>query len=164
MSEPLAFAMDDDEPRPRLSAIRVAVAVVLIAGVAAGGAFLVRNRLQASAATTPGTWFAPYVDATLTPTYAFQDPIANPVQRVVLGFVVAQPAHPCAASWGGYYTPAQAERALNLDQRVLQVHAQGGVATISFRPGRRRKIVMGFGLGTALRHAEYPLSMWLRGS
>jgi chitinase len=65
--------------------------------------------------------FAPYVDVTLTPTYAFQDPAANPFSGVYLGFVVADPSSPCTPSWGGSYTLDAAESTLNLDERISQV-------------------------------------------
>ncbi len=120
-----------EQPPPRLSFARILVAVLLLAGIAGSAAYAITRRASAAAATSTPV-FAPYVDVTLTPTYAFQDPIANPVQRVVLGFIVAGPSGGCAPSWGGYYSPSQAEGALNLDQRVMQVRRQGGVPTISF--------------------------------
>ena len=123
--------MLEEPPPPRLSFARVLIAILLLAGVAGTAAYAItRHAVPAAEASAPA--FAPYVDVTLTPTYAFQDPVANPVQRVVLGFIVANPAHGCAPSWGAYYSPAQAESALNLDQRVLQVRAQGGAPTLSF--------------------------------
>lgn len=47
-----------------------------------------------------------------------------------LGFLVAKPAAPCTPSWGGYYILAAAQQALNLDERIAQVHSQGGTATV----------------------------------
>ena len=121
----------ENPPPPKLSLVRVLIALALVAGIAGSGAYAI-ERHAAGALRTPAARFAPYVDVTLTPTYSFQNPTTNPVQRVVLGFVVADRAKSCAPSWGGYYSPSQAESALNLDQRVTQVQAQGGVATVSF--------------------------------
>ena len=142
----------EEPPRPRLSFARVLLAVLLLAGVAGAAAYAIERRVAGTLAS-PSAVFAPYVDVTLTPTYAFQDPIANPVQRVVLGFVVAQPSHSCAPSWGGYYSPAQAESALNLDQRVLQVRAQGGAATISFGGQANTELAVSCGSVPALSAA-----------
>ena len=50
------------------------------------------------------TWFAPYVDVTLPPTYQFQNASANPAQQTVLGFVVAD-AKPRARRAGAARTP-----------------------------------------------------------
>ncbi len=132
MSEPLDPIWEDDDPRPRLSPIRVAIAVVLVASVGLGGAFALRNRLQASAASTPGTWFAPYVDATLTPTYAFQNPADNPARQVVLGFVVSQPGAPCSPSWGATGSLSAADQTIALGARIAQVGQEGATAIASF--------------------------------
>jgi chitinase len=126
-----ASVMLEEPPPPRLSFARVLIGILLLAAVAGTAAYAI-TRHAVPAAEVSAPTFAPYVDVTLTPTYAFQDPVANPVQRVVLGFIVADPSHGCAPSWGGYYSPAQAESALNLDQRVLQVRDQGGAPTLSF--------------------------------
>jgi chitinase len=126
-----ASVMLEEPPPPGLSFARVLVAILLVAAVAGTAAYAITRRaIPAVEVSAPA--FAPYVDVTLTPTYAFQNPLANPVQRVVLGFVVADPSHRCAPSWGGYYSPSQAESALNLDQRVTQVRNQGGAPTLSF--------------------------------
>ena len=123
--------LPEHPPAPRLSFARVLLALAVIIGVAGSAAYaLGRGHVATTARAAPR--FAPYVDVTLTPTYPFQSPTVNPVQRVVLGFVVAQPSQGCSPSWGAAYTPAQAETALNLDQRIDQVRAQGGVAVISF--------------------------------
>ncbi|MGH3276682.1 MAG: chitinase, partial [Streptosporangiaceae bacterium] len=78
------------------------------------------------------TWFAPYVDVTLTPTYQFQDTSADPAQQAVLGFVVADSAAPCAPSWGNAYTIAQANQSLALGARIAQLQQDGAQAIVSF--------------------------------
>lgn len=121
-----------DPPARRLSPVRVLVLLAVVAGatfgvckLAAGGAGGAAVRHQAPA-------FAPYVDVTLTPTYPFQSPAANPVAGAYLGFVVSKASAPCTPTWGGYYTLSAASTALDLDARVAQLRAQGGRPMISF--------------------------------
>jgi chitinase len=123
-----------DPPRGRLSPVRVMLFVLILAGLAVGGALVARHRSGAGAgARRAAPWFAPYVDVTLTPTYPFQSPSADPVSSVFLGFVVSRSAAaPCTPSWGGYYTLAGAQTALDLDERIAQLRAQGGSPMISF--------------------------------
>jgi chitinase len=123
-----------DPPRGRLSPVRVILFVLILAGLAVGGALIARHRSGAGAgARRAAPWFAPYVDVTLTPTYPFQSPSADPVSSVFLGFVVSRSAAaPCTPSWGGYYTLAGAQTALDLDERIAQLRAQGGSPMISF--------------------------------
>lgn len=119
-------------PRPRLSPTRVLVALVVLVAIGAGVALAVSDRIAAAPAAAGAPVFAPYVDVTLTPTYEFQNPAANPVGDVYLGFLVADHASPCTPSWGGYYRLAAAQSALNLDERISQVRAQGGTPIASF--------------------------------
>jgi chitinase len=131
-SPPVVGFAEDDDARPRLSPVRVAIAVVLVAAAAGGGALTVRNRLTASAAPTGGTWFAPYVDATLTPTYAFQNPADSTARQVVLGFVVSQPGAPCAPSWGATGSLSDADQTIALGSRVAELSQEGATAIVSF--------------------------------
>ncbi len=78
------------------------------------------------------TWFAPYVDVTLTPTYQFQNTSANTARQTVLGFVVAAGASRCAPSWGGAYSLAQADQSLTLSSRLTQLAQDGQQAIVSF--------------------------------
>lgn len=126
-------------PKPQLSPFRVVIALLLVAGVATGGYFGVRNVQTSSAAeavtaSLKDTWSAPYVDVTLTPTYAFQDRAANPARNVVLGFVVAgkDSGGACTPTWGTYASLAGAARSMDLDRRVAQVRGQGADAIVSF--------------------------------
>ncbi|HWF55114.1 MAG TPA: chitinase [Solirubrobacteraceae bacterium] len=121
-----------DGPRRRLSIVRVAglLAVLCAAGATA---FLLSRPVQRAAATKiAASRFSPYVDVTLTPTYPFETPSANPVANVTLGFVVAARTGPCTPSWGDYYTLAEAQSGLGLDARIRQVQAEGGDPTVSF--------------------------------
>lgn len=126
-----------DAPEPQISPWRALVALLLVLAVG-GGAFLVLRDVTttqpAVAAGRAGTWFAPYVDATLTPTVAFQDRAANPSRNAVLGFVVAgaKAGEECTPTWGTYETLDGAATTMDLDRRVAQLRGQGGDAVISF--------------------------------
>ena len=124
--------MGDPPPR-RLSFVRLVVFLAAVAGITYGVGQLILHRGVAAALTGRATpAFSPYVDVTLTPTYPFQSPAANPVSNAYLGFVVTKPSAPCTPTWGGYYTLAAADTQLNLDARIAQLRAQGGSAMISF--------------------------------
>ena len=79
------------------------MAAAVIAALAYGGAEKLPSAVAAAYATKSATWFAPYVDATLTPSYSFQDRSLDPARQVVLGFVVSAPREGCTPSWGGAY-------------------------------------------------------------
>ncbi len=128
-----------DPPEPQLSPLRVMLAMLAIVAVGAGAFFAFRDVAadqvaQADAASRSATWFAPYVDATLTPTVAFQDRATNPARDVVLGFVVAGKSADaaCTPTWGTYETLDGAASTIDLDRRVAQTRGQGGDAIISF--------------------------------
>jgi len=120
-----------DPPRRRLSVLRVLLAACLLAGIGYGGYFAWQARFD-NVSVVRRTWFAPYVDVTLPPTYQFQSASANPAQQTVLGFVVADPAAPCAPSWGAAYTLDQANQSLALGSRVAQLQQDGAQAIASF--------------------------------
>lgn len=128
-----------EQPEPKLSPWRVLVALLVVAAAGAGGFFAVRDvtraePAKAQAKARSGAWFAPYVDVTLTPTVAFQDPASNPSRNVVLGFVVAGRGadDACTPTWGAYETLDGAATRFDLDRRVAQLRGQGGDAVVSF--------------------------------
>lgn len=82
--------------------------------------------------TTTQTWYAPYVDLTLTPRLAFEDPAASPAEHVVLGFVVADPDDGCTPTWGGVYDLDRAAADLDLDARLARHRERGGDVIASF--------------------------------
>ena len=130
--DPLADP-DWQEPEPpaeRLSWLRLGILVLVLAGLGVGGTTAVL-RLREAAGPTAKSWAVPYVDVTLTPTFEFQDPAANPANDVALGFVVADPKDGCAPSWGGAYTPDEAAASLELDRRISQLRAAGGDVMLS---------------------------------
>jgi chitinase len=127
-----------EAPRRRVSPWRVLIALVLILAIGAAVVLVVRRTnsapgARASVAGEKGTWFAPYVDATLTPTIDFEDSATNPAGNVVLGFIVAgAKGAVCTPTWGTYQTLDGAATAMDLDRRVAQLRGDGGDAVISF--------------------------------
>jgi chitinase len=119
------------EPRRRLSLLRVLVALVVLAGAGYGGFYGVKARL-ASGTVIHQTWYAPYVDVTLTPTYQFQSTSADTARQTVLGFVVAAGAARCTPSWGAAYPLAQADQSLTMSSRITQLRQNGQQAIVSF--------------------------------
>jgi chitinase len=106
--------------------------LAIIAGATYGVCKLILAGGGATGARRAVPAFAPYVDVTLTPTYPFQSPAANPVSSAYLGFVVSRSGAPCTPTWGGYYTLGGAGTSLDLDARIAQLRAQGGRPMISF--------------------------------
>lgn len=128
-------------PRRRLSVKRVLVALVLAAVWGAAAAKVVTGLMGGGSAPAP--LVAPYVDATLTPLFAFEDPAVLPAQPVVLGFVVADPTTPCTPSWGGYHTLDEARTALDMDRRIVRFRQRGGDAIVSFGGVRNTELAVG---------------------
>jgi len=122
---------EDEQPiRRRLSWTRLFLLVVVVS-VAVGGVFVSVTEAADRTGTTTASWSVPYVDVTLTPTFQFQDPEANPARTVALAFVVADPKDGCAPSWGGYYSLEQAGSDLDLDRRIAQLRSAGGDVMVS---------------------------------
>ena len=122
----------EEEPKPRLSLIRVLVAICVLGGAAYGGYLGVKVKIASAGALHASTWFAPYVDVTLTPTDEFQVPANDPARQTVLGFVVAASSTSCTPSWGGAYNLAQANESLALGARLAQLEANGASPVVSF--------------------------------
>lgn len=142
------------EPPPReVSPLRVVVLVLVLAVLGAGGWKLIAAETSAVAKSDADPVFSPYVDVTLTPTYPFQLPSANPVSSVYLAFVVSDSADPCAPSWGDYYSLDQAEQALDLDARAAQLRRQGGSVMVSFGGRDNGELAVGCTDPAALRDA-----------
>ena len=118
--------------RRRISLIRL---VVMIAVLAGSGMFVWSQANAAySRLTEPPitTWFAPYVDTTLTPTFQFEDPVVSPSPYSVLGFVVADRNGACTPTWGTYFSLDGAAEELDLDRRIARLRARGGDVAVSF--------------------------------
>jgi chitinase len=128
------LAADDwqepEAPAERLSWLRLGFLILALAGLGAGGTVAVMH-FRDTAGPTAKSWAVPYVDVTLTPTFEFQDPAANPANDVALAFVVADPEDGCAPSWGGAYSPDEAAASLELDRRISQLRSAGGNIMLS---------------------------------
>jgi chitinase len=120
---------EPDQPVERLSWPRVLFLVLVVGALGAGSTTAVMRYRDAG--TRVKSWAVPYVDVTLTPTFEFQDPDANPANDVALAFVVADPTDGCAPSWGGAYTLDEAAASLELDRRISQLRAAGGDIMLS---------------------------------
>lgn len=118
--------------QPQLSLVRLALVLAVLGGALFLGWHWAVARVMDSRAEQADTWFAPYVDVTLTPVFHFEDPAEQPSSTVVLGFVVADPLEGCTASWGSYYSLDAAARALDLDRRIVRLRERGGDAIVSF--------------------------------
>jgi chitinase len=118
--------------RRRLSFTRVLALLLVLAGLAAVSWSQATRAYQRITATSSSTWFAPYVDVTLEPTFHFEDPVASPAPNHVLAFVVADRRQPCTPTWGTYYDLDGAGRALDLDRRITRLRQRGGDVVISF--------------------------------
>lgn len=143
----------DEERRPRLSLLRTFTAVVVIGGAGYGGFLGVRAKVTATATTRPTTWFAPYVDVTLSPTYQFQSPSSDPARQTALGFVVASSSHACAPSWGAAYGLAQANQRLALSARIAQLQGDGAHAIVSFGGAAHTSLAVACATPVALARA-----------
>jgi chitinase len=117
-------------PGRRLSWLRLGFLIVVLCALALGATALVLHLRNAAGPTTK-SWAVPYVDVTLTPTFEFQDPDANPANNVALAFVVADPKNGCSPSWGGAYSPDEAGTSLELDRRISQLRSAGGNVMLS---------------------------------
>ncbi len=130
--EPRQNAMFSQREHRRISLIRALVVLAIVGGLLFAGSRWALARFSDAGSGASGTWFAPYVDTTLTPVLHFEDPTEEPADNVVLGFIVADPTQRCDPSWGGYYTLDAAARALDLDRRIVRLRERGGDAAVSF--------------------------------
>lgn len=120
------------EPGRRLSPWRVLVALVLLAGIAAGSfyGFKFWKAEQPTGSASP--WFGAYVDVTATPTYGFEQLGTTENKNAVLSFIVSSPSDPCTPTWGAAYTLDQASAELDLDRRIARLQQQDGSIAVSF--------------------------------
>ena len=118
-------------PGKRFSFLRLGIflAVVIIGGCATyiGINFQLENRKP-----TAEPWFGSYIDVTATPSYAFESQSSDSQGNVLLAFVVSRSSDDCAPTWGGAYSLAEANQALDLERRIAQVQRSGRSAVISF--------------------------------
>ncbi len=119
------------DPRTRVSLLRVGIVLLAVAGLAWLG---MRTVSVAVSQPTPPerSAFAAYVDVTAWPVYPFETPDGPAQSNVVLSFVVADPTDPCTPSWGAYYDLPTAASEIQLDRRITQLRLTGGDLTVSF--------------------------------
>ncbi|MEX0768800.1 MAG: hypothetical protein WD029_10045 [Microthrixaceae bacterium] len=118
--------------RRRLSIVRVMVALLILVAVVLGGVAVAKSAVERGAKGISGAWFAPYVDATLVPTFPFEDPVASGSKDVVLGFIVGEREGGCIPTWGTYVDLDGAATSFDLDRRIARLTAAGGTAIVSF--------------------------------
>jgi chitinase len=146
-----ASPVPDPAPRRRLSVPRLLLALAGIAAMGAGG--MKGVAIFRADRSLPPPLVAPYVDATLTPLFPFEDQAALPAQTVVLGFVVADPTSPCSPSWGGYHTLDDARTALDIDRRIARFRQRGGDVLVSFGGAANTELAVGCSDQTSLEGA-----------
>jgi chitinase len=132
--------MTDQEPQfeqrdrggRQISFLRVVMAMAIIAGGVMGGMYLL-DRPKATATPLPNNnaWTAPYVDATITPFFAFEEP-GDDVNDLVLAFVVAHVDDACTPAWGSFFDLESAAEELDLDRRLARLRQTGKDAVVSF--------------------------------
>ncbi len=137
-------ALPADDDGRHLSWLRVFLVIAIVAAAAGGIWYYLRQQEEAaSAAVGPASWFAPYVDVTSTPPYAFEDVTDQTHSSAVLAFVVSAPAAPCEPSWGGVYSMSAAADQLDLDRRVARLRQLGGAVTVSFGGAANSELAIG---------------------
>ncbi len=116
----------------RLSLWRVLIALLLVGAAVGISLFGWREWRIDPALRSNKPWFAPYVDVTASPQFAFEQLGSGTYKDAVLSFVVASHDDGCTPSWGGEYTVEQASNDLDLDRRIARLEQQGGTVAISF--------------------------------
>lgn len=130
-----------NEEGRHLSWFRVFLVVAVVAAAAGGGWYWFRQQEEAAvAAIGPPSWFAPYVDITSTPSYAFEDATSA---SAVLAFIVSAKGTPCNPSWGGVYSMDGAADQLDLDRRVARLRQLGGTVSVSFGGAANSELAIG---------------------
>ena len=109
--------------------------VVAILAVSGLSVVAVRQVVTDTSSERAVAWFAPYIDTTLTPLHAFEDPEVTAAGSIALGFVVARPgtdSASCTPTWGGAYDLDEAATAIDLDRRIARYRGRGGKVVVSF--------------------------------
>lgn len=120
-------------PKRKLSLWRLLLAIVLLAGISFGGLRSMGRWMESNATAEYKSWFAPYIDVTATPRYAFEQiEDDNKTNNAVLSFVVSSKTDLCEPSWGGVYSLDDAGVDLDLDRRLALFRNRGGTVAVSF--------------------------------
>lgn len=129
-------------PGRRLSPFRLVFLLIIIAALGYVGTNGFRSWQDSQAASGSTQWFASYVDVTASPTYSFEQPLADHEETVVLSFIVAADDG-CDASWGGYHSLEDANSSLDLDRRIARLQQGGGNVVISFGGEANSELALG---------------------
>lgn len=124
--------MNNSETQRKLSPWRVLFAIFALAALVSGGLLASTLWQREKVSTSSKAWFAPYVDVTATPAFAFEQVESNPSREVMLSFIVSSASKPCEPSWGGAYSIDEAASSLDLDRRIERLRQQKGNIAISF--------------------------------
>lgn len=118
--------------KKRLSITRLIILLTFICILVYGiGKNVKKTELELSVAKSE-PWFAPYVDVTAKPLYAFEQLGNSEVSDVILSFIVSSKDDPCLPTWGTYHTLEEARVELDLDRRIARLRQQGGNVAVSF--------------------------------
>lgn len=139
--------------RRKLSLIRLTFVLVVVAALIGGSYVGVKQVVANLRAGTYTPWFAPYVDVTATPTFAFQNLGSTNQRDAVLSFIVASPYKSCTPTWGGSYTIPQADEQLDLKTRIARLQQQGGSVAVSFGGKNNQEIAVTCTNATSLYNA-----------
>ncbi|KIS28355.1 glycosyl hydrolase [Arthrobacter sp. SPG23] len=113
---------------------------IATAAILAGVIFFWAWRSGLATGTAQPTWFAGYVDVTVSPPYAFEQAATSGTKEVVLAFLVASPQDLCVPSWGASYGLEEANTALGLERRIADLRSRGGSAAVSFGGARNSEL------------------------
>lgn len=118
--------------------------VVLLGTFALGGCSATgTENTSAAGAPTPGQstsgWFGGYFDVTLAPGTEFHS-VAAGKATTILAFITADPARPCAPSWGGALSLEEAGQQLQLDAQIRKFRAEGNDIAVSFGGQRGQEL------------------------
>lgn len=116
----------------RLSWVRLTALLAVVTAAVFAGTSGWRQHQDSQAASNGSSWYAGYVDATVTPLYAFEQPSTAAQRNVVLSFIVADPVAACTPTWGGAYTLDAAAEDLDLDRRIARLRQRDGNVAVSF--------------------------------
>ncbi|MES2876142.1 MAG: chitinase [Patescibacteria group bacterium] len=117
----------------RLSPWRVLFGVTLLVILSTVSVFGMQQWRNDQSTATREPWFAPYIDVTATPSFAFEQMGSTDHKDAVLSFIVSSTSKgACVPSWGGVYTLEEAGNDLDLDRRIARLKQKGGNVAISF--------------------------------
>lgn len=118
----------------RFSTWRLFLVMLILAGLAKGVAWGLNKFAEERLLSTSKPWFAPYVDVTATPLFAFEQPTHDGVneKNVILSFIVSSKTDACTPTWGGTYNLEEANKELDLDRRIARYRQQEGNVAVSF--------------------------------